>query len=195
MADQPGQGADPEQVAGEEAQAAKLPDKFQKELEKIQKDKPEFKEGKLEIKESKLEHKEFKEKPEIKEGKDKPEFKEGKNEFKEHKNELKEHKLEKFEHKEFSKFEQKEVIEKPTKIEIKEIEKQIPDKTAGKDLVETGPLNPGDPVEFGQVTRQTLEAHASALEQSAQQIRHFIEESDRPDLGEGALKQEPDQKD
>jgi hypothetical protein len=86
-------------------------------------------------------------------------------------------------------------VEKPLKHEIKEVEKQIPDKTAGKDLVETGPLNPGDPVEIGQATRQTLEAHAAALEQSAQEIRHFIEQSDRPDLGEGALKHEPDQTD
>lgn len=196
MADKPGQGepAAAGQAAGAQEQAAKLPDKVQKEVEKLFK--PEIKEGKFEIKEGKNEIKDFKEKPEFKEGKNeakehKPEFKEHKPEFKEHKPEFKEHKLEKFEkieHKEF-----KVEFEKLPKHEIKELEKQIPDKTAGKDLVETGPLNPGDPVELSQAARQTLESHAGALEQSAQEIRHFIEQADRPDLGQGALKQEPDQ--
>jgi hypothetical protein len=216
MAERSGEGAagSASGVGGETPQA-KVAEKLPKELEKpvIGKEfKPEFKEGKPEIKEGKLEGKEGKPeikegkfegkegKPEIKEHKDvkpefkehkdvKPEFKEQKNEFKEHKPEIKESKLEKHELKEI-----KVEFEKQPKGEIKEIEKQTPEKLPGKELVE-GPQGPGggDPGPLGGLSREALEAHAAALEQAAQEVRHFIEQSDRPDTGGGALANEPDQ--
>jgi chromosome segregation ATPase len=173
MAEQSGQGgAQPAQGARAGAGGPKALEKVQKEIEKglLVKEKLEIKEHKLELKEAKNE---------IKEHKDaKNEFKEHKNEFKEHKNEFKEIKQE---------------LEKLPKIEVKEVDKQVPDKPPSKEVVE-GPLGPGgDPGPFAGVSREALEAHASALEQAAQQVRHFIEQSDRPDLGEGALRNEPDQ--
>ena len=47
-----------------------------------------------------------------------------------------------------------------------------------------------DPSAFG---RESLLAHAKALEQTARVLRHFIEQSERPNLRRGALKDEPDQ--
>jgi DNA repair exonuclease SbcCD ATPase subunit len=182
MADQPGQGgAQPAQGAGAHAGAGapKALEKVQKEIEKglLVKEKLEIKEQKLEFKEAKND---------IKEHKDaKNEFKEHKDEFKEHKNEFKEHTHE------FKEIKQE--LEKLPKFGIKEVDKQIPDKLPGKEVVE-GPLGPGgDPGPFAGVSREALEAHAGALEQAAQQVRHFIEQSDRPDLGEAALRNEPDQ--
>jgi DNA repair exonuclease SbcCD ATPase subunit len=175
MADQPGQGgAQPAQGAGAHAGAGapKALEKVQKEIEKglLVKEKLEIKEQKLEFKELKNEFKEHKDA--------KNEFKEHKNEFKEHKHEIKEIKQE---------------LEKLPKFEIKEVDKQVPDKLPGKEVVE-GPLGPGgDPGPFAGLSREALEAHAGALEQAAQQVRHFIEQADRPDLGEGALRNEPDQ--
>ena len=42
------------------------------------------------------------------------------------------------------------------------------------------------------ITREALLQHAALLEQSATVLRHFIEQAERPDLGEGALTNEPD---
>jgi hypothetical protein len=51
-----------------------------------------------------------------------------------------------------------------------------------------------DPTRQGlPISREDLAQHADALEQAAQQLRHFIEEGERPDLSRGALKDEPDQ--
>jgi len=184
------QGAQ-QQGGAREAASAKAAEKLQKEVEKPLvvkevklekheiKEKPEFKEHKPEFKEVKNEAKEHK--PEFKEHK--PEFKEHKPEIKEHKPEFKEGKLEKHEIKEF-----KVEFEKHPKLEI--LEKQSPDKLPSKEVAEGPGGQAGDP--FAGLSRQALEAHASALEQAAQDVRHFIEESDRPDVGQGALQNEAD---
>lgn len=201
MAGKAGEGkAGGKQGAGEEeAVGAKTLEKVQKDVEKIQKEieKP------LGIKEVKPEVKEFKEKPEIKESKNeakeqKPEIKEAKNEAKEHKPEFKEHKPEfkeikpeikehKLELKEF-----KVEFEKHPKTEIKEFDKVVPDKLPGKEIAEGLPGGGGDPSPFAGLSRDALEAHAASLEQAAAEVRHFIEQADRPDSGEGALANEPD---
>jgi transformer-2 protein len=155
------------------------------------KEKPEIKEHKNEVKEHKPEFKEHK--PEFKEHK--PEIKEHKNESKEHKPEIKEHKpeiketkLEKHEIKEF-----KVELEKHPKLEVKEFDKVIPDKLPGKESFEGPQGQPGDPSPFAGLSREALEAHATSLEQQAEEIRHFIEQADRPDTGGGALQNEADQ--
>jgi hypothetical protein len=210
---------EPQDPAGEQAASAK-PAKAEQEkpIEKIKADgkehkpetkelkpeikehKPEVKEHKPEIKEHKPEIKEHKDKPE-KEGKDKPE-KEGKPEKeklegKEFKAELKVEKPEIKEHKEGKP--EKEKLEgeefkaelKVEKLEIKEAEKQVFEK-GGKDLVEGPGQGPGgDPL--GGIGREALLQHADSLVQAGQQLRHFIETSNRPDLGEGALQNEADQ--
>ena len=57
----------------------------------------------------------------------------------------------------------------------------------GKELVE----NPGDI--FDPVLQiEALKAHLEQLEKAAVEVRHFIESAERPDLGEGALKNEKD---
>jgi len=91
------------------------------------------------------------------------------------KNEGKEHKYEKFEHKDH-KFEVKEFI-KEHKLEVKEFKIE-------KLEFETMPggIDPGGPVE------QRL----AQLEALVGQLLHFIPENLRPDLSQGALKQEPD---
>jgi len=176
-------------------EAAKGIEKVKADFEKlphVEKLKPE-KEHKVEVKE-KLE-KEHKDKPEKekfeKEHKDKPEkeHKLEKVEIKEHKLEkleIKEHKLEKAEIKEHGKIE----IKEHGKVEIKEAaiekthlpEKLLPDKTfEGPTVDPTQPIDPGG-----------LLAHADALEQAARNLRHFIEQSQRPDLSEGALRNEPE---
>ncbi|KTE26310.1 MULTISPECIES: hypothetical protein [unclassified Sphingopyxis] len=127
-------------------------------------------EKKIEIVEGKNFHKELKiEKIE------KIEHKELKHEKLE-KNELKENKNEKIEHKEFKEFKEfKEHGEKPIK------------EKDGKELVE----NPGDI--FDPVLQiEALKAHLEQLEKAAVEVRHFIESAERPDLGEGALKNEKD---
>lgn len=145
------------------------------------------------IKESKLE------KVEIKEHKDTKVEKTEKNEAKEHKdaklekaekNEAKEHKDAKSEKAE--KNETKEVKDaKHEKVEIKELhkeggkveqaEKVTGKEKDGKELVDGGIGNPGDPIE------QRL----SALEQSVTALQHFITSGQRPDLSRGALSAEP----
>lgn len=150
-----------------------------KPIEKNVKEKVEIKE----IKENKVEkveikeHKDFKlekvEKNESKEHKDAKVEKVEKNELKEHKD-GKQEKLEKIEFKEF-KVEQKEI----TKIEG--LEKQLAKEKDGKEIVETGNGNPGDPVQ----------QRVSALEQSVATLQHFISTGQRPDLSRGALSGEP----
>jgi hypothetical protein len=156
-------------------------EQLQKQIEKIKADnekfiksemeklvKPELKESKIEIKEHKLE------KFEIKEHKlEKPEAKEQKFE--------KELKHEKFEHKEF-KVESKEL--KHEKLEIKEQKPELE-----KAQVE-GFASPESSLP---IDRESLRQHADALEETARQLRHFIEQSERPDLSRGALKDEPEQ--
>lgn len=86
--------------------------------------------------------------------------------------ELKEHKIEKLEVKE-----QKLDFEKPT----------VPEK--GIKEAEQVPSGPGPlPID-----RETLIRHAEALESMGRELRHFIEQSERPDLSRGALRNEPDQ--
>ena len=169
MAGGAGQGAEQP-----EASAAKTPEKLLKEA--IPKEfKPEFKEHKAEkiekheAKEIKVEKLEIKDKPEKLEKHEKLE-----------KNEVKEHKHEKIE-----------------KLEIKEhkgefLEKTHIDKLPSKEFAEVPPVLGGDPGPLTGGSRESLEAQAASLEQAAQQIRHFIEQSDRPDTGEGALHNEPD---
>lgn len=93
---------------------------------------------------------------------------------------------EKFETKE-GKQEKPEIKEqKFEKLEVKEqkleIEKSVPEKG-----VPEGPSLPID--------REALLRHADALESMGRELRHFIEESERPDLSRGALRNEPDQED
>jgi len=159
----------------------------EKQIEKIQKDIEKFKPEK-ELKLEKLEFKEHKPegKAEIKEIKEKPEKHEIKD-WKE-KNELKEHKLEWKESaaKEL-KFEFEKQLPKEHKPELKEVALEKPPAIEG---IVQPPV--GDPVESAGLSRDALSQHADALEQAARQLRHFIEQSDRPDLGGGALANEPD---
>jgi hypothetical protein len=154
------------------------PEKIKAEKEHPEKVKPD-KEAKLEIKEhpekikpdkeAKLEVKEKPEK-EVKEGKPEKEKHDGK----EFKAELeKQPKLEKEKH-----------DAKELKVEF---EKQVPDK-GGKEIAEGDPLHRGDPV----LDPAVLLAHADQLQQAGQQLRHFVEQSMRPDLSGGALTNEPD---
>jgi predicted RNase H-like nuclease (RuvC/YqgF family) len=90
------------------------------------------------------------------------------------KGELKELKHETKENPKIEKVEIKEL--KIEKHEIKELE--IPPDFPNPD---PGPLSP-----------EQLAQHADALESAAKQLRHFIAESERPDLSQGALRDEPD---
>jgi hypothetical protein len=108
-------------------------------------------------------------------------------EHKEHKLEkfeIKEHKLEKFEHKEF-KIESKELKPEKEKIEIKEHKPELEKPPAGEGFL---PPEVSSPVERDQLLR-----HAESLEESARQIRHFIEKEERPDLSRGGLQNEGDE--
>jgi hypothetical protein len=170
-------------------------EKEHKEIEKIKADKehPEKvkpdKEAKLEIKEHPEKIKPDKEaKLEIKEKPEK-EFKEGKPEKEKHdgkefKAEFeKQHKLEKEKH------DAKEIKVELEKQHKPEFEKNVPDK-GGKEIAEGDPLHRGDPV----LDPSVLLAHADNLQQAGQQLRHFVEQSMRPDLSGGALTNEPDVK-
>jgi hypothetical protein len=77
------------------------------------------------------------------------------------------------------------------KIEIPE--KQIPEKL-DKEVAEfVDPAAPvGDPAVA--LDPATLLAHADSLMESGRRLRHFIERSQRPDLSEGALRNEEDLK-
>jgi len=93
-------------------------------------------------------------------------------------------KLEKHEKDKFEKIEKHEKFEKHEKhekFEHKELEKTHFD---GKDLVEGGIFQAvGDPV---------MSQRVAALEATVAQLMHFIPENLRPDLTQGALRQEPD---
>lgn len=136
-------------------------------------------EKKIEIVEGKNFHKELKiekiEKIEHKEAKlekvEKNELKEYKHE-KTEKPEIKEAKNEKIEQKEFKEFKE-------------HGEKTIPKEKDGKELVE----NPGDIFETGPLV-DVMKTHLEQLEKAVTEVRHFIENAERPDLGEGALKNE-----
>jgi hypothetical protein len=52
-------------------------------------------------------------------------------------------------------------------------------------------VDPGQQV-INPAAAASLSAHADALEESARQLRHFISSSQRPDLSEGALRNEDD---
>jgi len=126
------------------------------------------------VKNEKIEKSEHKEKPEKFEHKEKPEKFEHKE--KPEKFEHKE-KPEKQEHKEKpEKFEHKEKIETKEVVKTEILEKQIVEK-GGKELVETTPVDTGDPV------LQRL----AALEQGMADMQHFITTGERPDLSRGAL--------
>jgi hypothetical protein len=177
----PAQNPDAPQ-GGQSAERAKTPEKFKaeklepkegKEIKAEVKEKPE---GKLEIKEKpeKFEKNEFKEqkpegKVEVKEKPEKFEIKEKPEKFE--KNEFKEHKLE-------------------GKIEIKEHFKELKfEKLELEGPLPSVPVPDPGPV---QVDRQTLLGYAAALEKAGQDLRHFIEQSERPDLTHGALQNESD---
>ena len=149
-------------------QIVKIKADNEKPIEKIKADN----EKKIEIKEFKLE-KEFKNE------------KFEKNELKELKNEKleKEHKEIKPEHKEGK-------LEKELKVE--KLEKDKPEIKEHKPEIEKQQIEgPADPTRG--VDPAVLSQHADALEEAARQLRHFIEQSERPDLSRGALKDEPDQ--
>lgn len=106
-------------------------------------------------------------------------------ERKELKNEAKELKIEKLEVKELKreKIEQKEL-----KLEVKEHAKSELEVPVDPQIPDPGPFAGGPPLPTEQ-----LAAHADALEQAAKQLRHFIAESERPDLRQGGLENEDDQ--
>jgi hypothetical protein len=163
----PGKEPDPGADKPQPKQIEKIKADNEKPIEKIKADNEKLKDIKNE--------KEFKpEKFEKSEKHEKNEFKELKNE-KFEKNELKEHKNEKLERKEI-----KEI--KWEKLEIKERKPELE-----KQQVE-GPVDP-----TGGIDPAILSQHADALEEAARQLRHFIEQGERPDLSRGALKDEPDQ--
>jgi hypothetical protein len=186
--DTAGEAARPKQVEKVKSDEEKLPEKFKIEGEKFQKEIEKVKSDweKYPVKEHKSEklEKPEKEKVEQKEGKleikEKIEYKaEGKPEIKEHKPEkekleIKEHKPEKLE------------FEKAAKIEVEK--SPVPEKGMKEGEVPGPPEGPVSPLD-----RDTLIRHAEALENMGRQLRHFIEQSDRPDLSRGALHDEPDQ--
>jgi hypothetical protein len=170
---------------GDPFQPIKPGEKFNKEIEKVKADnekpvkekfekieKHEFKEHKLEFKENKFEIKEIKGDKEKEKDKDKE--KEGKEHFKgENKFEIKEIKIE--------------------KIEQREDLKQIEQKLVKEGKENEGPGLRDDLLTSPALDRQMLLRHADALESMGRELRHFIEQSDRPDLSRGALRDEPDQ--
>jgi hypothetical protein len=87
--------------------------------------------------------------------------------------------------------------EKESKLEAKEFEKvkrddEKPLEKLDKELNEGGgpgaaAVNPAEGLDTAELLR-----HADSLEESGRRLRHFIEQSLRPDLGEGALRNEDD---
>ena len=115
---------------------------------------------------------------------EKPERKELKDARKEIK-ELKREKLEKVEK-----------IESKEKFESKELEK-IPHEKPPKELVEDPKFLEEPPIERPPLERPfgaggTVEDRVGQLEQAVEELTHFILEGMRPDLGQGALSNEPD---
>lgn len=171
-------GTDPERP-GEEKRPPKPIEKVKADNEKHLKEKLE-KEAKRE--KEKFEKDKFEKEKELKqdkneklEGKDikseKPENKDVKQENKDLKDVKPEFKEAKLENKEL----------KPENKELKpELEKPV----------QEGPVDP-----LGGLDPKQLAQHADALEAAAQQLRHFIEKSERPDLSGGALANEPDEGD
>jgi hypothetical protein len=185
MADTPNKNPEKQKIEHKEITKGEIKDtketKETKEKGEIKetKEKVEYKEAtKLEIKDTK-EIKETKEKPEkgeIKDTKEKTEYKEtAKSEIKDTKE------LEK-QIKEIEK--QIKELEKQVKIEAKEVEKPLVEGSP-KDIVEGGPVtDPG-----------SIEQRVAFLEQSMAAVRqHFITSGQRPDLSQGALSGEADQK-
>ena len=81
-----------------------------------------------------------------------------------------------------------------------EIEKVKPDKEKfefkeSKIEVEKPSVPEKGVPEAPPIDRETLLRHAAALESMGRELRHFIEQSERPDLSRGALRDEPDQED
>jgi hypothetical protein len=82
--------------------------------------------------------------------------------------------------------------EKDEKDEIKELKEFKHDK----DEKEKEDTELGNKLSFESFpSRESLLAHAEALEQTARALRHFIEQSERPDLRRGALRREADEED
>ena len=169
----------------------KLPEKLKPELEKPPKIEKEFKNEGKELKNEKLE----KEKNEKELKDESKELKREKFERKEFKQEIKELKNEKFEVKE-DKLEGKDIkSEKPENEKLKPELEKPPESEKAKPEVEKGPEAEGgripDPTTLP-VDREGLLQHADALEQAARRLRHFIEQGERPDLSQGALRNEPE---
>jgi hypothetical protein len=164
-------------------------DKIKRDDEKpLEKFKPE--------KEAKLEVKEVKEHPEkVKSDKEHPEKIKPEKEAKLETKEIEKVKSDK-EHPEKIKPEKEKHDGKEFKAEAKiEVrEKQVPEKL-DKEVAEG--FDPGEAVvdPAAGLDLAALHAHASALEQSSRQLRHFIERSMRPDLSQGALRNEADLRD
>lgn len=164
--------------------------------DKPEKDKDEQKEL-IESKHGKPE----KEKDENKETKDEAKDAKGEKEFKDDRKETKlEWKETKDEGKEKAdKDENKEAKDenKDAKNEIKDLKPEFKDnKDEGKEQDPDKPLKVEKPDEFAiapQIDRETLLRHAESLEETARVLRHFIEQSERPDLRRGALRNEPEE--
>jgi len=78
---------------------------------------------------------------------------------------------------------------KPEKLEFEKAAKIEAEKTTQE--AEGVPLQP-DQLVRPPIDRDTLLRHAEALERLGSDLRHFIEQEDRPDLSRGALHDEPD---
>jgi ATP-dependent DNA helicase UvrD/PcrA len=125
----------------------------------------------------------------------------------------KEHKIEKIEKEKFEKEHKAEKLEKEKHEKEKnenekdkndKLEKEKADKVEGKEhkveklehKLEKLELEKNTPEVFegpGPLDRESLLQHAQALEAMGRDLRHFIEQSERPDLSQGALRNEPDQ--
>jgi hypothetical protein len=199
MSESSGSRRDPKDDAGDEPE----PDAQPKQIEKVKADNEKPIE-KIKADNEKLFDKPLKHELEKQFKREKNEFKEGKNEFKEHKheklekNEIKEHKGDKQEKVEKPEWKEQKDELKEFKDEIKELKPENKEliKEGGKSEFEKpppgeGPIDPGDLV----ISPEQLAQHADALEATARQLRHFIEQSERPDLSRGALKNEPDESD
>jgi len=161
---------------------------------KDQKDVKDFKEHKSEIKEHKpeiKEQKDVKEHKDVKDTKDhKPEWKEDKDhkpEIKEQKD-VKDLKPEWKEHKEPKEFKEKEFKEPK---ELKEVvEKDPAEFKSPKEAVEGPPIGqPGDPTQLLQ-RLDDLTTRISSLENTVASGQAFIQETERPPVGEQVLREE-----
>ncbi len=81
---------------------------------------------------------------------------------------------------------------KEHKLEVKEQKLDFEKLSVPEKGIKEGEQLPSGPGPLP-IDRETLVRHAEALESMGRELRHFIEQSERPDLTRGALRNEPDQ--